>query len=129
MRICVLGTRGFPFVQGGVERHCESLYPLFSDEFQFVIFRRKPYIKQEASSISYPNIRFIDLPSTRIKGVETLFHSFLATVLSIWQKPDIVHIHNIGPALFSPRSLHLSLLQHALREEVHPLPSFSAPQR
>ena len=102
MRICVLGTRGFPFVQGGVERHCESLYPLFSDEFQFVIFRRKPYIKQEASSISYPNIRFIDLPSTRIKGVETLFHSFLATVLSIWQKPDIVHIHNIGPALFSP---------------------------
>lgn len=102
MRICVLGMRGFPFVQGGVERHCESLYPLFGKECRFVIFRRKPYIKQEALSVSYPNIRFIDLPSTRIKGFETLFHSFLATVLSIWQKPDIVHIHNIGPAFFSP---------------------------
>lgn len=56
--------------------------------------------------MTYSNIRFIDLPSTKIKGVETIFHSFLAIIASIFHKPDIVHIHNIGPALFSPL-LHL----------------------
>ncbi len=85
-------------IQGGVEKHCESLYPLFDESIDFVVFRRKPYVN---SSITYSNIRFIDLPSTKIKGVETIFHSFLATIASIFHKPDIVHIHNIGPALFS----------------------------
>ena len=99
MKICVFGTRGFPMIQGGVEKHCESLYPLFDESIDFVVFRRKPYVN---SSITYSNIRFIDLPSTKIKGVETIFHSFLATIASIFHKPDIVHIHNIGPALFSP---------------------------
>lgn len=99
MKICVLGTRGFPMIQGGVEKHCESLYPLFDEDIDFVVFRRKPYVN---SSMTYPNIRFIDLPSTKIKGLETLLHSFLATIVSLFCKPDIVHIHNIGPALFSP---------------------------
>ena len=58
MKIYVLGTRGFPQIQGGVEKHCESLYPLFDNEFKFTVFRRKPYIN---SSLTYPNIKFIDL--------------------------------------------------------------------
>lgn len=79
-------------IQGGVEKHCESLYPLFDGSIDFVVFRRKPYVN---SSMTYSNIRFIDLPSTKIKGVETIFHSFLAIIASIFHKPDIVHIHNI----------------------------------
>ena len=100
MKVCVFGLRGFPEVQGGAEKHCEELYTHFaSDEFNFIIFRRKPYVK---CTPKYENIRFIDLPSTRIKGVEPVLHSFLATVVSIFLKPDIVHIHNIGPSLFCP---------------------------
>lgn len=99
MKICVLGTRGFPKIQGGVEKHCESLYPLFEKDINFIVFRRKPYVK---SPVAYPNIQFVDLPSSKIKGFETIFHSLLATLISIYYKPDIVHIHNIGPALFSP---------------------------
>lgn len=99
MKINVFGTRGFPLVQGGVEKHCECLYPLFPSEYQITIFRRKPYIR---SIEEYSNIRFIDLPSTRIKGLEPVLHSFISTIYSIFQHPDIVHIHNIGPALFSP---------------------------
>ena len=26
MKICIIGTRGFPKIQGGVEKHCEALY-------------------------------------------------------------------------------------------------------
>ncbi|MDR2473339.1 MAG: glycosyltransferase family 4 protein [Tannerella sp.] len=102
MKICVFGTRGFPNVQGGVEKHCENLYPLLaSEDIHVTVFRRKPYVKSSEIKRA-ENLTFIDLPSTRIKGFEAVFHSFLSTLYCMFLRPDIVHIHNIGPALFSP---------------------------
>jgi glycosyltransferase involved in cell wall biosynthesis len=101
MKVCVFGTRGFPHIQGGVEKHCECLYPLIaSEEIRITVFRRKPYVFSAGESCAH--IRFIDLPSTRIKGFEAVLHSFLATLYCLALRPDAVHIHNIGPALFSP---------------------------
>lgn len=99
MKVCVVGTRGFPYIEGGVEKHCEALYPLLAEDIEIILFRRKPYV---TGSCNYKNIRFIDLPSTKIKGVEAVLHSFLATVYAIALHPDVVHYHNIGPALFMP---------------------------
>lgn len=98
MKICVIGTRGFPFIQGGVEKHCEMLYPQLKNA-EIIVFRRKPYVTE---SLAYQNIRFVDLPSTKIKGFEAVLHSFLASLRAIRIRPDAVHFHNIGPALFSP---------------------------
>jgi len=99
MRVCVVGTRGFPHIEGGVEKHCEALYPLLAKDMEIILFRRKPYVVDDCT---YKNIRFVDLPSTKIKGVETVLHSFLATIYAILLRPDVVHYHNIGPALFMP---------------------------
>ncbi len=99
MKVCVVGTRGFPLITGGVEKHCELLYPVVSQQAEVTVFRRKPYVKEGGA---YRNITFRDLPSTRIKGLEAVLHSFLATLCAIWQRPDVIHYHNIGPALFSP---------------------------
>lgn len=97
--VCVVGTRGFPDVQGGVEKHCESIYPLLNSHFDFIVYRRSPYIH---SSQQYPHIRFVDLPSTQIKGFEAFFHSFIATIGSCFTRARIVHYHNIGPGMFAP---------------------------
>lgn len=99
MDVCVFGLRGFPLVEGGVERHCESLYPRMDEGLAFTVFRRRPYVR---SHRGYPHIRFVDLPSTRFKGVEAVLHSFLATREVARARPAVAHIHNIGPALFSP---------------------------
>lgn len=99
MRVCVFGMRGFPNVEGGVEKHCEAIYPRMGDEFEIIVLRRKPYVRNV--SASFKHISFIDLPSTRIKGFEALFHSFISTLKVIRIKPDVVHIHNIGSCLFS----------------------------
>lgn len=99
MRISVFGTRGFPNIQGGVEKHCESLYHSLSDKHKITVFRRKPYVK---NSIADSDIEFIDLPSTKIKGVEALVHSFICSLVCAYKRPEIVHIHNIGPGLFIP---------------------------
>jgi glycosyltransferase involved in cell wall biosynthesis len=101
LKVFVFGTRGFPDIQGGVEQHCENLYPLFaSTTCQVTVFRRKPYILNKGKKFN--NIAFIDLPSTRIPGFEALFHSFLSTVISILKRPELIHIHNIGPGIFAP---------------------------
>jgi glycosyltransferase involved in cell wall biosynthesis len=102
MKISVFGTRGFPLIQGGVERHCENLYPRIAKRQTHVtVYRRKPYILR-SQNVQYPGITFIDLPSTRIKGFEALWHSLLSTVHILLHRTDLVHIHNIGPALFTP---------------------------
>lgn len=101
MKIDVIGTRGFPGIQGGVERHCERLYPLM-ENVKIRVFRRKPFINKAYKGTKYDNIQFLDLPSTRVTGLEAVFHSFQATLISAFSCSQVVHIHNIGPAMFAP---------------------------
>ena len=103
MRIAVIGTRGFPDIQGGVERHCEYLYPRFGKSVESIkVYRRSPYLSSESKSAHYSRISFIDLPSTRIKGFEAVFHTFLCCLHLLLHRVDVVHIHNIGPGMFTP---------------------------
>lgn len=99
-KIAVIGTRGFPGIQGGVEMHCENIYPRMSG-VEVVVYRRKPYLTS-SSTATYPGISYIDLPSTRIKGFEAVFHTFISACHCIIHRPSVVHIHNIGPAMFAP---------------------------
>lgn len=99
-KIAVIGTRGFPGIQGGVEMHCENIYPRMNG-VEVVVYRRKPYLC-EASAATYPGITYVDLPSTRIKGFEAVFHTFISACHCIMHRPSVVHIHNIGPAMFAP---------------------------
>lgn len=101
MNIYVFGTRGFPGIQGGVEKHCECLYSSMPSAVLSTVFRRKPFVLQKEKRFS-ESIRFIDLPSTKIKGFEAFFHSFLSAFYCLFKRPSIVHVHNIGPGLFIP---------------------------
>lgn len=48
MRIMVLGLRGFPGVEGGVEKHAEQLYPLLVElGFEVKVLTRSPYVKKK----------------------------------------------------------------------------------
>lgn len=100
MRICAMGFRGFPGVEGGVEKHCEELYPRMSEDLEIAVFRRRSYVNSQEK---YDRIEFVDLPSTNIKGIENIIHSYLCTKRIAKMKPDLVHIHNIGAMLFTDK--------------------------
>lgn len=121
MKLSVIGLRGFPMVEGGVEKHCESLYPKLDNDIEITVYRRKAYVNPQMLNGYYKNITFIDLPSTKIKGVEPFIHSFLASIDALFKKPDVVHYHNIGPALFSPivklRNIPVVLTYHSANYE------------
>lgn len=86
-------------MQGGVEKHCESLYPNMPQDICFDVCRRKSFV---TDSKKYPNINFVDIKNTEKRGLEATFHSFISSIYAIKTKPDVVHIHNIGPAMFAP---------------------------
>lgn len=101
MKIAVLGTRGFPNVQGGVETHCENLYPLLIKRgCEVVVFTRKPYVNTKL--YNYKGVKLIHLPCPKHKFLEAFLHTFYGIFAARKINPDILHIHAIGPSLFTP---------------------------
>ncbi|MCM1292303.1 MAG: glycosyltransferase family 4 protein [Bacteroides sp.] len=100
-RLAIIGIRGFPGVQGGVESHCEQLIPRLAAEFDCRVYRRTPYLT-DGSHADIDGITFVDLGSTRIGGFETVWHTLRSTLHLLTHHADIVNIHNIGPGMFTP---------------------------
>jgi glycosyltransferase involved in cell wall biosynthesis len=101
MRIVVLGTRGFPNVQGGVEAHCENLYPhLVKRGCEVVILARKPYVNSAIDT--YEGVKLIPLYCPKNKFLEAFLHTFYGVFVAMMIRPDILHFHAVGPSLFIP---------------------------
>jgi glycosyltransferase involved in cell wall biosynthesis len=110
MIIYVLGTRGFPDVQGGIERHCERLYPrLVNERCDVTVFTRTPYIPKAKRLKEWHGVRFMHLWSPRNKYLEAIVHTLLGLMIARLHSPDFVHIHAIGPALLAPLARLLGL--------------------
>jgi len=110
MKIFVLGTRGFPDIQGGIERHGERLYPrLVNEQCEIMVFTRTPYVPHEKRLREWQGVRFYHLWSPRNRYLEAIVHTFLGIVISRLHSPDFVHIHAIGPALLAPLARLLGL--------------------
>ena len=103
LKIAVLGTRGFPFIQGGVEKHCEKLYPLVAKlGAEVTVFTRAAYISEEKIIKGWNGVNFIRLWCPRHKFLEAIIHTFLGVLRARFLSPDILHIHAIGPSLLVP---------------------------
>ena len=48
------------------------------------------------------NIQFVDYWVPRSKFLETIYHSVISALSCAKKKPDLVHVHNIGPSLILP---------------------------
>jgi len=103
MRVAIIGTRGFPNVQGGVEAHCENLCPRLAKlGCEVTVFGRKPYLKNVTVPIFYEGVKIIPLACRKSKFLEAFSHTFSGLFAAKKINPDIVHIHAIGPSLMVP---------------------------
>jgi glycosyltransferase involved in cell wall biosynthesis len=102
MRIMVLGLRGFPGIQGGVETHAEQLYPrLRALGCDVEVIVRSPYWENRPAEDA-AGIRFTPVWSPKATGAEAFVHSFLGVLHAARRRPDVLHIHAIGPAIVAP---------------------------
>lgn len=98
----MLGLRGFPNVQGGVETHAENLAAeLAGKGCDVEVLVRTPYLAADAPS-SWRCVRLTKLWSPRTTGIEALVHTLIGVLYASVKRPDVLHIHAIGPGLFTP---------------------------
>ena len=101
MRVVILGTRGFPNVQGGVEKHCECLsVNLVKLGCEVIVFTRKPYV--DKSIRVFQGVKLVALPALKHKFLENFLHTFLGIFASLRYKHDILHLQAVGSALLTP---------------------------
>jgi glycosyltransferase involved in cell wall biosynthesis len=104
MIVCVLGLRGVPRVMGGVETHCENLYPLLKKLRQndsFTIIGRKAYLPDRVSE--YQGIRIVSLAHARGRHFETITNAVYGVLYARFvAHAQLLHLHGIGPALIAP---------------------------
>ena len=108
VKIFVTGTRGVPDIPGGVETHCQNLYPYIAAAGHEVhISRRTPYITDKLDN--WQGIQLHDIYTPKSKALEAIVHTFLSVIKARLLNVDIVHIHAVGPALMVPFARLLGL--------------------
>ena len=102
MKVAVVGTRGIPDIMGGIETHCQQLYPrLVERGAEVVIFARKAYTPQKTPYV-YKGVQVVPVYAPKVAGLETFVHTFRCFLKVLRWKPDIVHLHAIGPSFVAP---------------------------
>ncbi len=104
----VLGIRGMPNVPGGIETHAEQLYLRLSALGCSVeALVRSPSVASDVRS--FASIRIRRLWSPRRPGVEAFLHTVIGVLYAGIMRPDVLHIHGIGPAIVTPIARLLGL--------------------
>jgi glycosyltransferase involved in cell wall biosynthesis len=109
LRVAILGVRGFPNVQGGAEKHVENLacaLAALGCDVEAVV--RSGYVAK-GQSATWRGVKISRLWAPRVSGIEAFVHTFLGVLSTALSRPDILHIHAIGPAFFTPLARALGL--------------------
>lgn len=105
LRLAMIGMRGLPADRpkaGGGERETEAKATRLAQRgHQVTVYCRWHYHRHPPRV--WQGIRLISLPSLNTKSLDTLTHTFLAT-LHVWlgNTADIINYHGMGNALFVP---------------------------
>jgi len=103
VKIAVIGAKGLPAKQGGVEHYCQELYPRLVEQGHSVeLFARCSYTGAPwLHRCKVGGVRVISLPSLKHGGLDALFNSALGAIAASGTCYDIVHFHALGPSLMS----------------------------
>lgn len=120
MRIAVIGSKGLPPHQGGIEHHCAEIYPrMVAAGHRVDLYARSSYNRQAMGPVRggstahakfyaksqmrvYEGVNIITVPSIPLKGIDALACSGLSAAIALRKPYDIVHFHALGPSLFTP---------------------------
>jgi glycosyltransferase involved in cell wall biosynthesis len=90
-------------VMGGVETHCENLYPLLKKlrpNDSFTIIARKAYLRNVSD---YHGLRIVSLTHARGRHFETITNTAYGALYARFVvHAELLHLHGIGPALMAP---------------------------
>jgi glycosyltransferase involved in cell wall biosynthesis len=95
-KIFVVGARGIPDVEGGVEKNTERLFPLIVQQgWEVVLVGLEEHIK----SSSYKGVRLLPARSSKILKTDKIIYYLDAVRLAFTERPEIVHMQGLGAAI------------------------------
>ena len=110
MKVMVLGLRAL-LAQGGIETHVRDIVTAIATAHpgtcQFEVIERSRHAGHQPTPI--PGVQTTQFWSPSYVGAETIVHSTIAVLYAGIKRPDIVHIHAIGPSLLAPLARALGL--------------------
>lgn len=103
MKIAVIGAKGLPPKQGGIEHYCAEVYPRMVAQGHSVdLYARSTYTNGSwGERYDFEGVKVISLPGIEMRGVDAFITSAIAAVIASAKKYDIVHFHALGPSLFT----------------------------
>ncbi len=102
MKIAIMGFRGIPARYGGFETFVEELAPrLVNKGHEVTVYGRSNIIKDFKTGDYYKGVKLIIFPTISHKYLDTVFHTFLCIVHSIFCDYDVVLILNAANSVFS----------------------------
>ena len=95
----MIGQKGYPALSGGIERHVQELSErLVLQGHEVIVFCRNWYSKDAAYQ---GKVKRVFVPTVHSKHLDAIVHTFLSIFVAAWIKPDVFHIHGVGPALLA----------------------------
>ena len=102
MKIVMIGQKSIPARAGGVERHVEDLARrLVRQGYEVIAYCHVKHSSAKKRMPKWYGIRLSYVASIPTKHFATMTHVFLATIHALFQRPDVIHYHGIGPSLFA----------------------------
>lgn len=97
LSIAILGTRGIPASYGGFETFAEQLsVRLVERGHEVTVYCRSG--RERGHLSQFRGVRLIHLPAIRTKSAETLSHTLLSSLHTLFRKYDIVYVCNSANA-------------------------------
>lgn len=103
MRIALLGTRGIPANYGGFETFAEELTTRLVERGHSVTV----YCRSRHENSPYRGVELRYLPTIRHKYLDTIYHTAVSTLDSLWRRFDVILYCNAANAIFTllPRAV------------------------
>lgn len=103
MKIAVIGSKGLPPKQGGVEHHCAEIYPRMVTKGHLVdLFARSSYTGLSwRDRYDFNGVRVVSFPGSGLRGADALASSALSAAAASLLRYDIIHFHALGPSLWT----------------------------
>lgn len=101
MKIAFLGIRGIPASYSGFETFVEqTAVRLVEKGHDVTVYNRRHHYNKVYEE--YKGVKIITLPSIQNKHLDTIFHTFLSVIHSLFQKYDVVYFCGVGnsPLIF-----------------------------
>lgn len=98
MKIAMLGHKRVPSREGGVEVAVGALSEeLAKLNVQVTLYNRSR--KGQPRMSEYKGMRIVTVPTVETKNLDATVYSYIASILAVRDRQDIVHYHALGPAV------------------------------